>query len=45
MIPVPQFFVSLRLAELCGCVYVMAADVVEAGVRCDLRLPRRHVQH
>ena len=34
--------VAYVMAELCGCVYVMAADVVEAGVPCDL--PRRHVQ-
>ena len=34
--------VAYVMAELCGCVYVMAADVVEAGVPGDL--PRRHVQ-
>ena len=34
--------VAYVMAELCGCVYVMAADVVEAGAPCDL--PRRRVQ-
>ena len=52
MIPVPQIQlvvpgaagwpVAYVMAGLCGCVYVMAVDVVEAGVPRDL--PRRHVQ-